>query len=185
MMAEKKEKPSLFRTAIQRLSFRLRRKKKSPVIEQSQRVDTPASAGRDTKEEIMINDDTSELLVDKIQAVTPINPLQTCPPTPSERWRQEPPPSNSYLDAEWEKLRSSMNTVSYSRRNMMAEETNLDKTHDYPAVSNLSLNTEKEKELLGAEKLQLKVARAQSMNVLNGMEKIKVRNIFDYTRFHR
>ena len=178
MMAEQTEKPSLFSTAIQRLSFRLRKKKNSPVIEQSQRVDTPASAGRDTKEEIRINDDTSELLVDKIQAVTPINPLQTYPPTPSERWRQKPPPSNSYLDAEWEKLRSSMNTVSYSRRNMMAEETNLDKTHDYPAVSNLSLNTEKKKEELGAEKLQPKVTRAQSMSVLNGMEKIKVRTIF-------
>ena len=66
---------------------------------------------------------------------------------------------------------------------MVAEETNLDKTHDYPAVYNFSLNTEKEKEELGAEKLQPKVTRAQSMNVLNGMEKIKVRNIFDYTRF--
>ena len=60
----------------------------------------------------------------------------------------------------------------------MAEETNLDKTHDYPAVSNLSLITEKEKEELGAEKLQPKVTRAQSMSVLNGMEKIKVRTIF-------
>ena len=122
----------------------------------------------------MINDDTSELLLDKIKAVTPINPLQTCPPTPSERWRQKPPPSNSYLDAEWEKLRSSMNTVSHSRRNVVEEATRIDITHDYPAVSNLKLNTEKEKELLGADNLQPKVTRAQSMSVLNGMEKIKV-----------
>ena len=38
--------------------------------------------------------------------------------------------------------------------------------------------TEKKKEELGAEKLQPKVTRAQSMSVLNGMEKIKVRTIF-------
>ena len=180
MMAEQTEKPSLFRTAIQRLSFRLRRKKNSPVIEQSQRVDTPASAGRDTKEEIRIDDATvnSEVLVDKIQAITPINPLHKCPPTPSERWKQKPRPSKSYLESEWEKLRSSMNTVSYSRRNVVEEATHIDITHDYPAVSNLSLNTEKKKEELGAEKLQPKVTRAQSMSVLNGMEKIKVRTIF-------
>ena len=178
MMAEKKDKPSLFRTAIQRLSFRVRRNKNSPVIEQTEQaqgVDTKASAGR----EIRIDDDTSEVLVDKIQAVAPINPLHKCPPTPSERWRQKPP-SNSYLDSEWEKLRSSLNTVSYSRRNMVAEETHIDNTHDNPAVFNLNLNTANKKEELGVEKQQPKVIRAQSMSVLNGngMEKIKVRTIF-------
>ena len=53
------------------------------------------------------------------------------------------------LDSDWEKLRCSLNTASYSRRNVM-EETNLDKSSANNAVSNLSLNTEKEKEELRA-----------------------------------
>jgi len=103
---------------------------------------------------------------------------RNCPPTPSTRWRQKPPPTNSYVDSEWKKLSASMINLNQSKRNLSGKETDLSKTEVALRSSNMSLDTGSFS--MGMEKVlieEVRVTRAQSMNVLDvsgGERKIQI-----------
>jgi len=104
--------------------------------------------------------------------------IKHCPPTPSASWRQKPPSSNCYVEAEWKKLSASMINLNQSRRNLAGKETDLTKTEVSLRSSNMSLDTGSL--VMGMEKVMVEevtVARAQSMNVLDmagGERKIQI-----------
>ena len=104
---------------------------------------------------------------------------RNCPPTPFTRWRQKPPPPNSYVDSEWKKLSASMINLGQSKRNLAGKETDLSKTEVTLRSSNMSLDTGSF--TMGMEKVvveESRVTRAQSMNVLDvsvGERKMQVR----------
>jgi len=159
------KKPSLFRTALQRLSFRSSKKKYNLVIEQRYGADATADSTLIEKDAKVVEDDT--------KAPHP----HTCPSTPSSSWRQKPPPANYDLDPEWKKLRSSLSTANCNKINVTEEGSSNAPENFAIVLSNVSIDTAglaTEKENVEGGK---KVARAQSMTVLDmagGKEKIQV-----------
>ena len=176
-MGGKKEQPSLFRTALQRLSFRSKKKKYSLVIEQRQGADASADSTLIETEEV--ENIKSEVAVDDTKAATTPPHPHNCPSTPSSCWRQKPPPAHYDLDWEMEKLRCSRRTANRSRISEVEEKTELGQLKDSKlSIDTASLATEKDT-MVEEHK---KVARAQSMTVLDmteQKEKIQVSRCLD------
>jgi len=235
------EKPSLFRTAIARLSFRSRKKKEKKydiVIEQTKKMDNPThmtdlvsgnieekvvkrayidknsdelyqgstrTDSTNPQQKISLYSATSNLSrpVSQLDSalkqfkqeatqsrenlnmsrqsfpssynqglVQPV--METCPPTPSTRWIQKPPPTNSYVDSEWKKLIN----LGKSKRNLAWKENTLLDINVSFRSSNISLDTESPSIRLEKKIVQeVTVSRAQSMNVLDisgGKMKIQI-----------
>ena len=168
------KKPSLFRTALQRLSFRSSKKKYNLVIEQRYGVDASTDSTPIEKDAKVVEDDT--------KAETTAPHPHTCPSTPSSSWRQKPPSANYDLDPEWKKLRSSLSTANCNKINVTEEGSSKAPENFAIVLSNISIDTAglaTEKENVEGGK---KVARAQSMTVLDmagGKEKIQVSSCLD------
>jgi hypothetical protein len=101
----------------------------------------------------------------KLEPVEVLGRTKPCPAPVSLAWKQKPPPANTYLEREWQKLSTSMlsiNTVREQRKFGI----NIDLTEDGDAAKCLDTEREAnrdEKVLVEAKRM----TKAKSMNVLD------------------